>query len=224
MLKGIALDFDGIIVDTETQWFEIYREWLAGEYGYDLRMEDYVGCVGASSSALFEFLGGVLDLRETAQEFEARAKEEFMRRSAELPALPGVAELVRAAKGEGVKLAIATSATRAKPEFHLRRLGLLDCFDALSTADLFEHIKPAPDAYLKAAELLRIEPGECLAIEDSGNGLISAQRAGMPCLVVKSEITSKDTFNQPYFELGSLAEFDYAQARSWFEELDACGR
>lgn len=224
MLKALVFDFDGVIVDTERVWFDIYRDWLARDYGYDLKLADYLVCVGATSQALFDFLATQLDLRDDPRSFERRAKEEFVSRSRDLPPLPGVIDLVRQARAAGLKLAIATSATSEKPTFHLKRLGIWDCFDALSCADVFAHPKPAPDAFLTAAEMLGLPPGECLAIEDSGNGLTAAHRAGMPCLVVPNEITAGDRFDAPYARLGSLADFDLATIRADFDrnrKLDA---
>ena len=48
MLKALVFDFDGVIVDTETQWYYIYRDWLKKAYHYDLRIQDYLVCVGSS--------------------------------------------------------------------------------------------------------------------------------------------------------------------------------
>ena len=98
--------------------------------------------------------------------------------------MEGVKELIIRAKSEGLKLAIATSATRKKPVTQLKRLGLLDYFDAFSTAELSENIKPAPDIFLKAAELLDCKPEECLAVEDAPNGLKSALGAGCHVVMV----------------------------------------
>ena len=45
MLKAIVMDFDGVIIDTESEWYYIYRDWLKKDYGYDLKSEDYLVCV-----------------------------------------------------------------------------------------------------------------------------------------------------------------------------------
>ena len=72
--------------------------------------------------------------------------------------MKGVLEFIRQAKERYLKLAIATSATRRKPVFHLERLGILNDFEVFSTAELSERVKPAPDIFLKAAELLGCDP------------------------------------------------------------------
>ena len=206
MLKALIFDFDGVIVDTETQWYEIYRDWLKEEYDYDLDIRDYLVCVGSNSQRLFAFLWEAIGPEVDGEAFERSATEEFIRRSSVLPPMEGVTELIKEAKRRGMKLAIATSATRKKPEAHLKRLGLLEYFDAFSTAELCKNIKPAPDIVLKAAELLGVTPAECLAVEDSGNGLTSANRAGMRCLLVPNQITRHCEFEPCYKRVESLAD------------------
>lgn len=218
MLKALIFDFDGVIVDTETQWYEIYRDWLKEEYNYDLNIRDYLVCVGANSRELFAFLREAIGPEVDGEAFERSATDEFIRRSSVLPPMKGVEALIKDAKARGLKLAIATSATRRKPESHLKRLGLLEYFDAFSTAELCENIKPAPDLFLKAAELLKVSPEECLAIEDSGNGLISANRAGMRCLLVPNDITRHCEFEPCYKRVDSLADVDLTEIEKDFAQ------
>lgn len=218
MLKALIFDFDGVIVDTETQWYEIYRDWLKEEYNYDLNIRDYLVCVGANSRELFAFLREAIGPEVDGEAFERSATDEFIRRSSVLPLMKGVEALIKDAKARGLKLAIATSATRRKPESHLKRLGLLEYFDAFSTAELCENIKPAPDLFLKAAELLKVSPEECLAIEDSGNGLISANRAGMRCLLVPNDITRHCEFEPCYKRTDSLADVDLTEIEKDFAQ------
>ena len=217
MLKAVIFDFDGVIVDTETQWYEIYRNWLRTEYQYELDIKDYLVCVGANNQKLFEFLRTVIGPDVNGEEFERSATEEFIRRSNALPPMKGVVELIKKAKEHGLKLGIATSATKKKPVFHLKRLGLLEYFDAFSTADICRNIKPAPDLFLKAAELLGAAPAECLAVEDSGNGLISANRAGMRCLLVPNNITRYCEFEPCYRRVESLEEVELEEIEKDFQ-------
>ncbi|MFQ7539933.1 MAG: HAD family hydrolase, partial [Clostridium sp.] len=119
MLKALVFDFDGVIVDTETQWYYIYRDWLKRMYHYDLSIQDYLVCVGSSSERLFAFLKQELGTDEEIRKFEKQAMTEFIQRTQNLPAMEGVRELVIASKAKGLQLAIATSATRKKPLVHL---------------------------------------------------------------------------------------------------------
>ncbi len=208
MLKAIVLDFDGVIIDTESEWYDIYRDWLKSAYNYDLQMEDYQVCVGADNRSLFEFLKRDIGEYVDTCGFEQGAAQEYIRRTRELPPMKGVIEFIHKAKERHLKLAIATSATLQKPKFHLKRLQVLDMFDVFSTAEICEKVKPAPDLFLKAAELLQCRPEECLAVEDSGNGLLSAGRANMPCLIVPNPITRNYKFQGYYKIADSLEEVD----------------
>lgn len=216
MLKALIFDFDGVIIDTETQWYEIYRDWLKKEYNYTLDVKDYLVCVGSNSQSLFAFLKKNISPEVDGEAFEKSAADEFIRRCSTLPPMSGVPELIIKAKHKNLSLALATSATKNKPLFHLKRLGLLECFDALATAEIYEHIKPAPDPFLKAAELLHVSPAECLAVEDSANGLCSANRAGMRCLLVPNNITRYCEFAPCYMRVNSLAEVDLSEIQKDF--------
>ncbi len=208
MLKAIVFDFDGVIVDTESEWYYIYRDWLKKDYNYDLKIEDYLVCVGANSEALFRFLRQDIGEHVDRYGFEGQAMQEFIRRTSQLPPMKGVTELVRSARKRHLKLAIASSATIRKIQYHLNRLQMLDAFDAFSTADTCKQVKPAPDIFLKAAQLLGCCPEECLAVEDSGNGLLAARKANMPCLIVPNQITKYCDFQGYYKMVHSLEEVD----------------
>ena len=97
MLKAVVFDFDGVIVDTESEWYYIYRDWLRDTYQYELKITDYLVCVGANSEALFRFLreeiGGQIDFHG----FERQAADEFVRRTCKLPPMKGVLVFIRQA-------------------------------------------------------------------------------------------------------------------------------
>ena len=219
MLKALVFDFDGVIVDTETEWYYIYRDWLKQTYDYDLSIQDYLVCVGSSSERLFSFIRQELGTDEEIRKFESHSTEEFIKRTKKLPAMNGVAQLIKEAKAKGLKLAIATSATRKKPYYHLERLQLLDYFDVFSTSEVSEHIKPEPDIFLKAAQLLGCSCEECLAVEDSYNGLLAARRANMPCLIVPNKITESSNFDGCYQMVSSLEEINLEAVMKEFQEM-----
>lgn len=221
MLKAIVLDFDGVIIDTESEWYYIYRDWLKRDYDYDLKIEDYQVCVGANNQSLFEFLKKDIGEHVDTRGFEQGATKEYIRRTRGLPPMKGVIAFIRKAKERHLKLAIATSATLQKPRFHLQRLQVLDAFDAFSTAELCERVKPAPDLFLKAAGLLKCRPQECLAVEDSGNGLLSARRAHMPCLIVPNPITRCCEFQGYFKKADSLEEVDLDAIIQEFNQIQS---
>lgn len=218
MLKALLFDFDGVIVDTETVWYYIYKDWLLQNYNYELDVQDYLVCVGASSEALFQFIEHTLGNDVGIRAFEKQAMQTFIERTKRLPAMQGVVSLFQQAKALNLKIAIATSATLKKPMFHLERLQLLDYIDAISSAELSTNIKPAPDIFLKAAQLLQCKSEECLAIEDSKNGLESALSAHMKCLIVPNVVTASSDFTGAYCLKCSLNEVNLEEIMKDFQE------
>ena len=115
---------------------------------------------------------------------------------------------LRQSKENGLFVALATSSGKKKPTVHLNRLGLMKYFDFLVTAEDVEHIKPAPDLFLAAAEKTEAAPQECLVVEDSLNGLKAGLNAKMRVLVVPNEVTRHCAFEGQYRIENSLADVD----------------
>ncbi len=208
MLQALIFDFDGLIIDTEWTEFCTWQD-MCQLHGVELALETYLPCVGRGATTqifdpydyLVEHLGHGLD--RFAIENECR------RRNLELidaqPVLPGVKELLVEARARGLRVAIASSAPRVWVERHLGRLGLRDYFDALACGDEVEHTKPYPDPYLKALEKLAVQAGQAVAFEDSLNGMLAAQRAGIFCILVPNELTRYLTFDHVDQRVHSLA-------------------
>ena len=95
---------------------------------------------------------------------------------------PGIHQLLDALKERGIRTAITTSSPMDRVKRYLEPLGLLDRFDCLCSGHDVPHGKPEPDIYLHGAASVGLQPSECLAIEDSHAGVLSASRAG--CLTV----------------------------------------
>jgi HAD superfamily hydrolase (TIGR01509 family) len=81
-------------------------------------------------------------------------------------------------------MAVATSTARAKSQAQLKKAGIFDNFDALVTRSDVKTGKPHPETFLKAAELLKVDPSNCLALEDSHNGVRAAAAAGMATIMI----------------------------------------
>jgi beta-phosphoglucomutase-like phosphatase (HAD superfamily) len=83
-----------------------------------------------------------------------------------------------------IPMAVATSTARAKAEAHLKRGGIYHNFDVLVTRSDVEAGKPHPETFLKVAELINVDPSDCLALEDSYNGVRAAAAAGMATIMI----------------------------------------
>lgn len=125
------------------------------------------------------------------------------------PLRPGVAELLAEAKARGQRLAIATTTSHGNIDALLSRaLGTRWAadFDAVVAGDDVQHKKPAPDVYLDVLARLRLHASDCVAIEDSGNGLIAATAARIPVLITRSMFFRDDDFSAARFVLDDLSE------------------
>jgi len=125
------------------------------------------------------------------------------------PLRPGVTDLLAAAKARGQRLAIATTTSHGNIDALLSQaLGSRWAadFDAVVAGDDVRHKKPAPDVYLETLARLKLEASDCVAIEDSANGLIAASRANIPVLITRSMFFRDDDFSDALFVLDDLSE------------------
>lgn len=105
----------------------------------------------------------------------------------------------------GLAIAVASSSPRSWVSGHLERLGLLDRFERLHCREDVERAKPAPDLYLAAARAAGVPPADCLAVEDSPNGVLAARRAGCYTVAVPSPLTARMPLEAADERLASLA-------------------
>jgi HAD superfamily hydrolase (TIGR01509 family) len=210
MFRAIAFDFDGLILDTEGP---VYRSWLEvyEAHGEELPFERWVQIVGSTTLEfhpqhhLEERLGRALP-REVLDRRTDRRTELVLAQKV----LPGVVELIDAARAAGMKLGVASSSTSDWVRGHLARLGILDRFDCIRCRDDVARAKPEPDLYLAVLDCLGVTAAEAFAIEDSPNGIAAAKRAGLRCVAIPNPITSKLDLSQADLVVPSLAGLSVA--------------
>lgn len=207
MLAALVLDFDGLILDTETALLDAWeRVHTAHGQVYDRAGgHAVIGHSDIPYDPWAAFPAGY-DRAELEQEFLQAHYDEITQR----PILPGVLDLLDAAAEAGLKLAVASNSPIEHVEGHLTRLGLRNRFAALATRDQVTQPKPAPDVYQLACRLLEVDPTDCLAFEDSVPGHLGAHRAGLRVIVVPNPCTQDDDFPHAARRLTSMAEFQLA--------------
>lgn len=211
-LQAVVFDFDGLIIDSEWLIFETARAAFAA-HGHELTLEAWAGKVGTNDSAddrWWDVLCAACGVEGFAKaDFDAAYRAQPREGRDELPALPGVVELVDELHREGVPAGVASSSSRAWLHRHLGRLGLLDRFGAVIGADAVGGVgKPAPDVYLKACADLGADPAASVAIEDSAHGVRAAKAAGMVAVAVPSELTRLNDFSHADLVAGSVEDLD----------------
>jgi HAD superfamily hydrolase (TIGR01509 family) len=183
-LRGVILDMDGVLCDSEPFIYEASRRMFAERYGVDPKEEDFHPFVGAGED---RFIGGVAEkygILLDAERDKARTYEIYLEIiRGRLKPLPGVGEFLRRCRERGLKIAVASAADAVKVSGNLREIGLAaESFDAVVTGSDVRRKKPDPEIFLAAAERLAVRAEECLVIEDAPNGLRAAKSAGAASL------------------------------------------
>jgi HAD superfamily hydrolase (TIGR01509 family) len=210
-LAALILDFDGLILDTETPIFEAWQD-AYRRRGQSLRMEDWQQALGTyrgfdPCAQLSQLTGQALD----GETLEREVQSPFLRRCEEQPLRPGVTELLVEAGKWGLGTAVASSATRTWVLGWLRKHRLADQVDEVCGREDVAAVKPAPDLFLLAARRLAVPPGACLVFEDSPNGIRAARQAGMRCVAVPNPITEQLRLPDPDLVLASVAELPLSE-------------
>jgi HAD superfamily hydrolase (TIGR01509 family) len=205
VIKALIFDFDGLILDTESPEYQAWREIYQG-YGCDLSLAKWGECIGTANTFdpydyLAELSGKTID--RTAIQEQRRAR--FAQLIDGEPLLPGVEEYIRDARRLGLRLAVASSSSRAWVSGHLARFQLESHFECLNCSDDVEQVKPDPALYLRALKALGVDAKEAIAIEDSPNGALAARRAGIFCVTVPNTLTQQLPFSAGDLRLTSLS-------------------
>nr|WP_051022583.1 HAD family phosphatase [Nocardia pneumoniae] len=181
---------DGTLLDSEKLWDIAVRE-LAREHGHEMTDAIRHALIGASGPNALRIMFTGLGIEPTpaslraAGEFLEQRVTELM--TGPIPWRPGAKDALAMVRAAGLPSALVTNTKRSLTEFGLDTLGR-DFFDVSVCGDEVAHGKPEPDVYLRAAELLDLDPEHCVAVEDSPTGARAAQAAGCALIVVPCEV------------------------------------
>lgn len=179
MIKAVIFDMDGVLIDTEKHYNAAWCE-AARMAGFDFRKEHALmlrSCDAQLASKMMKDIFGedfdYFAIREVRRRLVAERLERYG-----LEKKPGIDEILDFLHEKGIKRAVATATPLELTLQHLEEIGVKDKFDKIVSAKQVARGKPAPDVYLYACEQIGEKPCDCIAVEDSPNGIKSAYAAG----------------------------------------------
>lgn len=212
MIEALLFDFDGLLYDSETSAYEVWRELYAEhgvEFPRELWQQEVMGRPPGTSG--FDPLVHLEELAAPGLDPALTEAERHRRRDELFPhaLIDGAGELLAHARATGIRTAIVSSNHVERIHEHLARAGQEADFDAIVTADGdAERGKPSPALYLEALDVLGVPAERAVAFEDSPNGVRSAKAAGLYVVAVPNWLTEGASgLEQADEVLASLADY-----------------
>ncbi len=217
-IRALLFDFDGTIAETERHAHRVAYNLAFAEHGLDWhwdevlygellsvtggreRLRHYIGQAHPRLLQTGDVSGLITDL------YLSKARH-FAVIAPTIPLRTGVRRLMHEAHADGVTIAIVTTARRIGVEAVLAQdPTLLPMVSLMADGDVVERKKPAPDVYRWALEQLRLQPDQCVAIEDTSIGLTAAVGAGVPTIITVSDYSAGEDFSEARAVLSSLGD------------------
>ncbi len=207
-IRGVLFDMDGLVLDSERLYTRFWME-AAQALGYPMTLEQALGMrslgKGPGQAHLTACFGPGIDYTEVRAE-RIRRMEAYVAEHGIAPK-PGIRELLDFLDAQGIPAAITSSSPMEKIITHLTANDLCHRFEQLCSGHEIPNGKPAPDIYLYGAAKLGLRPEECLALEDSPAGILSAYRAGcLPVMIPDQDQPDDKTLPLLYGKADTLAD------------------
>lgn len=191
-IQAIVFDMDGVLLDTETI---CQRCWASAAQEFNLAdgVEVQMKCLGTNKNDTRAILKQHYGEDFDCTSFLSRTSELFheIERTEGIPLMPFVKETLEYLKPK-YRLAVASSTRTPVVIKELTDAGIIQYFEKIICGDMVTHSKPDPEIYLMACNELGLSPDQCVAIEDSPNGIKSANAAGMLPVMVPDKIQPSD--------------------------------
>jgi HAD superfamily hydrolase (TIGR01509 family) len=184
MIQAVIFDMDGVIIDSEPVYFNIDKQ-MFEELNIAVSFEEHCSYVGTSSQNMWSAIikkHGIPDQPEELMRKEYSLYKEHLVNANDLQPIDGVVELINELHKNNFKLVLASSSRMETIDIVLNKFKLVEFFMAKVSGSELVHSKPHPEIFLRSAQLIKSEPGECIVIEDSKNGVTAAKAAGMKCI------------------------------------------
>jgi HAD superfamily hydrolase (TIGR01509 family) len=215
-IKALLFDFDGVVVETEKPGYLVWKQIYTDHGQEPLSLEKFSLVIGTHfihfdpRKDLESKVGRPLDWVA----IDRQRRDFYEKVVSRQPVLPGVRELLQEARAKGIRTGVVSSSDGKWIHRWLQHNDLTSLFERVTCVDDVPTPKPAPDLYLEGLRRFGLRPDQAVAIEDSPNGSKAAERAGLFCVVVPSEITSLLKFEVNFPQVPSLAGMTMAKLQA----------
>jgi len=186
-MRAILFDFDGVVIRSMEDHYEGWRKALE-EYGIDMAPEELYVMEGSGVEELANQFTRKFNIPYDEAPNIIRKKRFYYDQIKKIEFYPNLINVMQWIEEKEIKTALVTGGERYRVMETLENYGLIDQFKVIVTADDVQYTKPAPEPYLKAAEILDVEPEQCVVVENAPLGIRSAKNAGMRCIAVATTL------------------------------------
>ncbi len=215
MLKAVIFDMDGVIIDREPFQLIICLR-LFKDLNINITEDEYNTFTGVSNTSMWTTLKNKYGLKDTVSELvkhHTEAAINYLEENEEKP-IPGVVEILESLRNNDIKIALASSSPMEGIRQVLDKFQISEYFQAVISGENLERGKPAPDIFLNAAKMLKVEPEYCIVIEDSNHGVTAAKTAGMKCIGFQNPNSGNQNLEVADLIVESMKELNFNRIKN----------
>ena len=201
--KYILFDNDGVLVETEIWYYEASKRALKEFFDVTLEFDEYMDIMTAGNGVWVVAVNATDEEKIIARKQRDLYYQEYLR--TEDITIENIHKVLKELQKK-YKMGIVTTSRRVDFEIIHKHRGIIDFMEFVLCVEDYPKSKPHPDPYLKGLELFNAKKDETIIIEDSQRGLISANRAGIDCVIVHNEFTKTQNFSTAISKINCLSE------------------
>lgn len=216
-MKAVIFDMDGVLADSHGIFNRLFTRIVNEELDLGINEEDFSRYSGLRFEERIRLLSEEKKKsvsKDDLLEAINKGRLEYFTNAIEyVEAYPGVHELLKSLKKEGIKIGLGTNGSKNAVLKLTEHLGIADYFESIVTYNDVTHPKPAPDMFIKNAENLGVDPKYCIVIEDSLAGITAAKQAGMKVVGIATTKSREDLIGNADLVLDGLSELTIEKLR-----------
>ncbi len=207
MIKGIIFDMDGVIVESHDIYYENWNGVFEKNFNVTISKKDFATHLGESAKHFTEVFLNKNGIKADSKKILKEILESHDKLKYKVTLKPGAKETLSKLK-KNYKIALATGALKEMALDYLIRLNIKEYFDFVIAGDEVKRAKPEPEIFLKAARGLKLEPEECIVVEDAKLGLLAAKKANMYTISIQDPYTKHQDHSMADLQLQKISELN----------------